>query len=288
MVLETFLWKPLLEASAQTIVGAIGSFAMAKVVERALEKHRFDGPLDFWMRGLHHQTVSEGDQVYIDGLISPYTQLFPSDPFDNARKWRKMYEVEGQVDAMEYQALDFYHGADAALRIGSLNGESLVGIYARYGYVGEGIIAVASTKQLLKSIPDIFHPDFSGAAARIGGIVSRCPTQHGYIIQGIAAKAGINVQPEVYRNLYYLKINKIQMESRPTKKTCSLLGSPWAVTEDNSHQYIMAYGHFNDKSEILTCTNDIKSSEHWNSSRVYFDEISALDKDLSFTRQFIK
>lgn len=288
MIAETFLWKPLLEASAQTIVGAVGSFAIGKVIERALEKNRFEGPLDFWKRGLHHKTVSEGDQVFIDGLLSPYTQLFPSDPFDNARKWRKMYEVEGAVDAAEYQALDFYHGADAALRIASLNGESLVGIYARYGYVGEGLVAVASTKQLLKSVPDFFHPDFYGAVARIGGTVARCPAQHGYVIQGIAAKAGIAVDPEIYRNLYYLKINSIRLRTRETQNISSLLGSPWAVTEDAGQQYIMGYGHFNDKSEINSCVKDIMSTQSWKLSRVFFDDLSGGDPDLSFSRQFIK
>jgi hypothetical protein len=36
--------------------------------------------MDIWARGIHTKKLKEGDSVVVDGLISPYAQLFPGDP----------------------------------------------------------------------------------------------------------------------------------------------------------------------------------------------------------------
>src|SRR4051812_24917682 len=126
MLASELLWKPLLEAAAQTIVGAIGGYAFTEALQRVTRHNSFDGAMDLWRRGLHENAIGAGDQIVFDGLISPYSQLFPGDPMDNATRWNQLYSFEGKIDNEEYQAIEFFAGSDAALRIGSLNGETLV------------------------------------------------------------------------------------------------------------------------------------------------------------------
>lgn len=287
MVLDALLWKPLLEASAQTIVGAVGGYAFTKVLEAAVYKNLYHGPLDFWMRGIQQGEASEGDQVFIDGLLSPYVQLFPGNPFGNAKKWRNVYAFEGKIDHEKYQAMEFLNGSDSSLRLKSLNGESLVGVFARYGYVGEGLLAVAPTKYLTKVLPDFFHPNFFGKVARIGGRIARCPTQHGFVLQGIAARAGVKVDISQYKDLYYLQINTISIKRKSSESTCSLLGSQWSLTDSEDQQYLLEYGHFNDRFELQSCVENLKARPQWNRTRVYFDEMTAVTSDISFSRNFI-
>jgi hypothetical protein len=287
MLLDTLLWKPLLEASAQTIVGAVGGYAFTKTLEAALYRNLYQGPLDFWMRGIQQGGASEGDQVYIDGLISPYVQLFPGNPFGNAKKWRNIYNFEGKIDHEKYQAMEFLNGSDSSLRLKSLNGESLVGVFARYGYVGEGVLGVVSTRYLTKVLPDFFHRDFFGKVARIGARVARCPTQHGFVLQGIANKAGVNVDVSQYRELFYLQINSISLKRKSTETSCSLLGSQWSLTDSTDQQYLIEYGHFNDQAELRFCTDNLKTRPQWKHTKVYFDEITAFSPDVSFAKVFI-
>lgn len=287
MVLETLLWKPLLEASAQTIVGAVGGYAFTKAIEAALYKNLFQGPLDFWMRGIQQGAVSEGDQVYIDGLISPYVQLFPGNPFGNAKKWRNVYEFEGKIDHEKYQAMEFLNGSDSSLRLRSLNGESLVGLFARYGYIGEGLLGVVATKYLTKILPDFFHKDFFGKVARIGARVARCPTQHGFVLQGIANRAGVKVDTTQYRDLFYLQVNSISIRRKESESTCSLLGSQWSLTDSEEQQYLIEYGHFNDRTELKFCTESLRSRPQWGRTKVYFDEVGVDRPDIAFSRIFI-
>lgn len=239
------------------------------------------------MRGIQQGGATEGDQVYIDGLLSPYVQLFPGNPFGNAKKWRNVYAFEGKIDHEKYQAMEFLNGSDSSLRLKSLNGESLVGVFARYGYIGEGLLAVAPTKYLMKVLPDFFHPDFFGKVARIGGRVSRCPTQHGFVLQGIAARAGVKVDTSHYKELYYLQINSISLRKKAAESTCSLLGSQWSLTDSEDQQYLMEYGHFNDRTELRSCVDNLKARPQWNRTQVYFDEMTAQSSSLWFSKNFI-
>ncbi|CAA7611567.1 hypothetical protein MTBLM5_10109 [Magnetospirillum sp. LM-5] len=282
------LWKPLLEASAQTITGAIGGYAFSKALEKLLERNRFDGPMDFWRRGIAGGLIHDGDQVYIDGLISPYFQLFPGDPFDNGKRWNKLYDFEGTINSEEYQALDFLCGSDAALRLGSLNGETVLGIFARYGYVGDGLVGVAPTSLIRKKFPDFFHPKYYGSRAVIGGKISRCPTQHAVIAKSIASRLDPNKEFSVdYKHLYYLQINSIRLFNRESDKTCSLIGSPWALTDNRSEQYLVQYGYFNDPTELEGCISKIKGAPSWSEAQVFFDDITAPSESLGFKKAFI-
>ena len=51
---SAFLWEPLLEATAQTIVGAIGAFAVKKISSTFYAQNTFESPMDLWKRGLQN------------------------------------------------------------------------------------------------------------------------------------------------------------------------------------------------------------------------------------------
>src|ERR1700734_197344 len=113
--LVQFLWEPLLEGSAKTLAGALGAYGVTKVVQKLRRYNTFVGPMDFWQRGLRGGLVEENDDIIFDGLLSPYTQLFPGNPMRNGTRWSALYEFEGKIDKDQYQAMDFYAGADVAL-----------------------------------------------------------------------------------------------------------------------------------------------------------------------------
>lgn len=279
------LWKPLLESTAQTIIGAIGAFAIKEISSRFFVDNTFESPMDLWKRGIHNHSVDIGDRIKLECLISPYTQLFPCDPFENAKMWRTLYDFEGKISAKEYQAMEFYVGADETLRIGSLNGETLVGLYYRYGYIGEGIIGVAQTSQLIKILPNFFDKNFVGARAAIWGTIELCPTQHGFVAQGIAHNAGISLNMIDYAKLPYVNIHKIVLNSRDN--TFSLLGTPWAVTDDPKEQYLLQYGYLDRQDELSTCINKLQKQEAWKNMRVFYDDLKAPSAEVSFKQLFL-
>ena len=258
-----------------------------EMIRRATEQNSFDGAMDLWRRGIREKVVGDGDQIVFDGLISPYTQLFPGDPMDNATRWNQLYAFQGKINSDEFQAMEFFAGSDAALRIDSLNGETLVGLYARYGFVGEGIVGVVPTKLLRKALPDFFHPSFFGVRARIYGRLALCPAQHGFVAQAIAQKSGIDVNIAGYKSIYYLQVNKIVVAFKATQKTCSLLGSAWAVTESNAEQYLVQYGYISEPAELSDCNKRILSSSAWDKARVFYDDLSSPSIELGFRRNYI-
>ena len=277
------LWEPLLEATAQTIVGAIGAFTIKELSNKFYLQNSFESPMDLWKRGIHNHSIEIGDRIRMECLISPYTQLFPCDPFENAKLWRNLYNFEGKVSAQEYQAMEFYVGADETLRIGSFNGESMVGLYYRYGYIGEGIIGVVSTKEIKKVIPDFFEKDFFGARAVITGTVELCPSQHGFVAQGIAQKAGIDISHIDYSKLPYININSIKVIRKDT--VCSLLGTPWAVTNDSNEQYLLQYGYLDRADELQICLSNIQSNKAWENVKVFFDDLKAPMDEIKFKKK---
>ena len=243
--------------------------------------------MDLWHRGIHMNALEEGSPVHFDGLLSPYSQLFPGDPLQNAKRWNILYAFPGQIDRAKYQAMEFYAGSDAALRLGSLNGESIVGLYDRYGFVGEGIVGVVPTRTLTKACPEFFHPDCYGLRALVSGTLSKCPAQHGLVAQSIAVSAGVAVDMSKYRDLWYMKIHAISPCTRAAECTTSLLGSPWAVTQSTREQYLVQYGYINDRQELSHCIDRITHARTWKSARVFFDDLKVPSQSLSFKRQFI-
>ena len=128
--------------------------------------------------------------------------------------------------------MEFYAGSDDAIRTGPLNGETLVGLYNRYGYIGEGILGVVQTSVLRKAIPDFFNSNFWGCRVRIKGTLTHCPAQHGFIAQGMFVKAGIPVETEQYKELPYIKISSISLYKKESDRISSLLGTAWAATDN--------------------------------------------------------
>lgn len=86
--------QPLLEAAAQTFVGAIASYGFDKIRNGFYKDNTFEGAFDFWQRGIHHNSVQRGDTIVFDGLLSPYIQLFPRDPYSNAVRWNTLYDLK--------------------------------------------------------------------------------------------------------------------------------------------------------------------------------------------------
>jgi len=282
-----YIAQPLLEAAAQTFVGVLGGYAIDKLKDKVFKQNSFEGAFDFWQRGIHCNSIAIGDTLVFDGLISPYVQLFPKDPYTNAERWNKLYSFTGKISVADFSNLEFYAGSDDALRMGTLNGETLVGLYNRYGYIGEGVLGIVPTKILLKVIPDFFSQSFFGARVRIKGVLANSPTQHGFVANGLFAKAGIILQSDSYKEIPYIKIGSIKQYNNSADKICSLLGSPWAATSDKKYPYLIQYGYFSNPNEINACINNIFSSPKWDSVKVYFDSITVPSQNLSFPSQFI-
>jgi hypothetical protein len=206
---------------------------------------------------------------------------------DNATRWNQLYAFQGKISSDDFQAMEFFAGSDAALRIGSLNGETLVGLYARYGFIGEGVIGVVPTKLLRSALPDFFHPNFFGVRARIYGRLALCPAQHGFVAQAIAQRSGIGINIANYKNIYYLQVSRIVPATRTSQKTCSLLGSAWAVTESNAEQYLVQYGYISEPSELSDCNRRILTSSAWDKARVFYDDLNSPSAQLGFRKNFI-
>jgi hypothetical protein len=281
------IWKPLFEAAGQTLVGIVGSYAGAKILGRYFRKNTFDGAMDLWLRGLQSGNVHEDDSIRFDGLISPYTQLFPGDPLSNAQRWNNLYNFSGTISNSEYQSMEFFAGSDAALRVGSLNGETVVGLYSRYGFVGEGLVGVVPTKLIEKAVSDFFSPDFIGVRAIVKGRLARCPSQHAYVVQAIAQRAGIQFSLQGYKNTWFMKIDSVSPFREPASSTVSLLGSVWAATEVPKEQYLVQYGYLSNKAERKACVAHLKEDQAWSRARVYYDDIDCPSRELSFKNAFM-
>lgn len=279
--------RPLFEAAAQTFIGAIAGYTFDKIKAHFYRDNTFDGAFDLWQRGIHHGNVQRDDQIAFDGLISPYVQLFPRDPYKNAVRWNTLYTFEGKLSAQEFRKLEFYAGSDETIRTGPLNGETLVGLYNRYGYIGEGILGVISTSYLRKRLPDFFSPAFWGCHARISGTLSYCPAQHGFVAQGMFAKAGIPLDTDAYKEIPYIKINSIKLYNRESDKISSLLGSPWAATDIKKEPFLVQYGYFSNSTELCQCNQKLMESPAWDSVKVFYDTLTSPSPSLSFSKNFI-
>jgi hypothetical protein len=279
--------RPLLEAAAQTLVGVLGGYAFDKIKDKVFKSNTFDGAFDLWQRGIHCKNIDVGDTLAFDGLISPYVQLFPRDPYTNAERWNELYSFTGKISAEDFCNLEFYAGSDDALRTGAINGETLVGLYNRYGYIGEGVLGIIPTKILLKKIPEFFNKSYFGARVRVKGVLAKCPAQHGYVAQGMFFKAGIPLRLDSYKEIPYVKISSIQLYNNEMDKICSLLGSPWAATNDEKSPYLVQYGYFSNPREMDACLHNIYSSPKWDAVKVYYDSITSPTPSLSFASQFI-
>ena len=277
----------LLIAAGQTLVGVLGSLGYNKVREKFYRDNSFSGPFDLWKRGIMSNKVQVDDVVLFDGLISPYIQLFPRNPYENGKRWNSLYSFEGKINSQEYSKLEFYAGSDDAVRTGSLNGETLVGLYARYGYIGEGILGVIPTKILLKEFPDFFGLNFFGERVIIKGRLKKCPTQHYFIAKRMFDSMKVPLEQEEYKDVLYLEITKITKFNKERDTVCSLLGSPWAATDLENEPFIVQYGYISNPSEMNSCYDNMRSSNSWNNIQVFYDALRSPSKEVSFTNKFI-
>lgn len=281
------LWKPLLEATAQTIVGAIGTYTLGRAVTRFMRRNSYAGVLDLWHRGIRGGLVTEGDEVRIRCQASSFTQLFPGDPFENAVRWNSLYQFPGKITSGEYQAMEFIAGSDAALRVGSLNGETLVGLFDRYGFIGDGLIGVAATTEVRRKIPEFLSPGFIGRHAVVTGTLSQCPGQHAYVAQAIAVRAGIPLRLDGYKTTWYLKIRSIDVLRGSSDDSATLLGTVWATTGAKRHQYITQYGYLTDAQERAACELAMRKERAWASVQVYCDDLTCPKGATSFRELFL-
>jgi hypothetical protein len=289
MVLGTsLLWEPLLEGAGQTLAGIIGGYAVTKIVEKITAHNTYDGAMDFWRRGIHERIISEGDHIIVDGLISPFTQLFPGDPMRNTRLWNPIYEFKDRISKEEFRAMEFFAAADVAIRPGSIHGDTVVGLYNRYGYIGDGLVGIIPTKYIQRILPDFFQPEFVGVRARIHGRVSRGPAVHSHFAQDIATRAGIAINAADYSKLYYLNISKVVLATKERERVFTLLGSPWAVTDAKQDQYLVQYGYISEPAERHQCVDKIVGSRAWKHARVFYDDIASPSPSLGFKHNFLK
>lgn len=279
--------QPLFEAAAQTLIGAIAGYSFDKIKDRFYRENTFDGAFDFWQRGIHHHGIQTGESVSFDGLISPYVQLFPRDPYTNAVRWNSLHSFDGKRTAQEFSQMEFYAGSDDAIRTGPLNGETVIGLYNRYGYIGEGVLGVVATSYLRKRIPDFFAADFWGCRACVSGTLAYCPAQHGFVAQGMFEKAGIHIDTDSYKEIPYIKVNAIKLYHRESDNISSLLGTAWAATDTKKEPYLLQYGYFSEPHEMSSCAQNMVSSSAWDSVKVYYDAMTTPSRTISFASAFI-
>lgn len=277
----------LLIAAGQTLVGMLGGFATTKIKEKYYKENSFAGPFDLWKRGIMTNRIGVDEALYFDGLISPYIQLFPRNPYENGKRWNTLYSFEGKINSKEYSKLEFYAGSDDTIRTGSLNGETLVGLYARYGYIGEGFLGVIPTKMLLKVFPDFFSLNYFGARAIVKGVLKKCPTQHYFIAKKMFDAMNVPLAQEEYKDVMYLEITKIIPFTKRRDITCSLLGSPWAATDIEKEPFIVQYGYISNPEEMNLCYDNMRASKSWDNIQVFYDALRSPSQEVSFTNKFI-
>ncbi len=281
-----FLWQPALEASAQTITGMIGAYTLRALAERLFRSNHFVGANDLWYRGIMTGKIQPEDKVSLDGLLSTFTQVFPGNPFQNARRWNSLYQGSTNLSPSTFQALDFVAGSDAALRVKPFNGETLVGLFNQYGYIGEGLVGVVGTQMLRRVCPDFASPGFLGVRARVGGVLRRCPAQHAFVVESIARRLNLAIETTDYHNLYYVDIEWIRPYTGD-RNIFTLLGSPWTVTDRSEQQYLLRYAYLSDARERMTAVAEMKNEDSWENAQVFYDELEAPSRELSFSHQFL-
>lgn len=282
-----FPWEPLLQGSAQTIIGALASFGTAKGIGMLKRYQFFDGALDFWKRGVYGGIVGDGSYVVFEGTLTPFFQLFPVNPLNNALRWNQLYNFQGKITREEYQTMEFYVSGDALLRVGSVNGETLVGLFSRYGYGGDGLLGIAPTSYINQVLPSFFYGGFTGTRARVKGRLCRCPHQHYTVVQSVLKDTDIMRPYEDFKNLLYLNIEKIEPVRKSKNNIWTLRGSPWAVTKDPQEQYLVQYVDFSQNAERRSSVEHIKTREAWDYASVFYDDIDCPSPDLGFKKNFL-
>ncbi len=277
------LWKILLKSSAKTFTSLIAN--NETIANKFFRIPKFDCILDFWKRGYNSNCIQSYDTVKIECLLSPYTQLFPNNPFNNAIRWNKLYtdEIDINLKNETMQILSFYIGSDHALRIKNWGDKVVVGLYNRYGYIGDGLLGVVSKRYLMNILPDFEMKNFYGSHVKITGVLHHCPIEHINCIKDIANKANLNLDFSKMSSIPYIEIKKIKTFNSSKDKTTSLLGTQWAVTNNPDEPFVVQYGQFDNPIEINNCINNLLKN---NNIELFFDEYEDNYKS-SFSQLFM-
>ena len=68
---------------------------------------------------------------------------------------------------------------------------------------------------------------------------------------------------------------------------CSLLGTPWAVTNDIDEQYLLQYGYLDRPDELQICLSNIQRNQAWENVKVFFDDLKAPSDEIKFKKQYL-
>lgn len=268
-----YLWTKLLKSSAKTFTSIIANNEI--IVNKFFRVPTYQGVMDFGARGYNANIIHTYDTVKIDCLLSPYTQLFPNNPFNNATRWNKLYTNDINIDAKNetMQILSFYIGSDHALRIKNWADKVVVGLYNRYGYIGDGLLATVSKRYLMNTIPDFDKRGFYGCRVMITGVLHHCPIEHINFIKDIAEKANLFIDFSKMDNIPYIEISKIKTFNKDKDKTTSLLGTQWAATNNINEPFIVPYGQFDNPFELNYCLNNLLKNKD---IQLFFDEYETI------------
>ena len=252
-------------------IGKCG-FAIAndsiKQTTRQSKHYKFRGVLDFWYNGINNSNISLGDYVSFTCQISPLLQLFPNNPFRNARRWNKLYtnDISNEIKNQPMSTIVFYVGSDMAVRFNQEGNNLVTGLYELHGDIGQGIMARINKAYLIKKIPNFLNTSFYGCSIDITAQVGFYPIEHTCLIAQVASKANLNVNFDKFKDLPYLDIKKI----RVSNCTTSLIGTPWIATNNHDEPFIVRYCQFDNQAEWDNCTEALN---HHTNVIAYYDEL---------------
>lgn len=263
-------------------ISYIGSIISKNSAKGLTKKYKFSGILNLWHDGLNSNKIKDGDKVYLNCQISPYLQLFPNNPFNNARRWNKLYESTIDVDIKKQpmSTVAFYIGSDMTIRYYKFGKYSVVGLYEQYGDIGQGILGRIETNKLLKLIPQFYDLRFVGAYASISGKISRYSTEHAFLISKIANEAHLNINFDTLTELPFVDITNISIKPKPT----TLVGTPWCATTDYDDPFIVRYCQFDNESELCQCIDELNKTQN---ITAYFDEIRKPKQNIHTLKNFM-
>ena len=77
------------------------------------------------------------------------------------------------------------------------------------------------------------------------------------------------------------------MYKKESDNISSLLGSPWAATDNKEEPYLVQYGYLSNQRELDACNQRIINAPSWDSVKVFYDTLTAPSPSLSFSHNFI-
>lgn len=272
----------------ESVAYSFNNIANDYITERiSLIKKKYTGIMDFWYRGIILRESEYGDTITIKCQISPYTQLFPGNPFNNGTRWNKLYSenIDELTQSSSMQTIAFYIGSDLALRLSPFADNVVVGLYEKYGYIGDGLLATIPRGELMKIMPYFFDVNFCGKYVEVTGTIGRCPIEHTIKIKEISDKANLKINFDQFNSLPYLRVSKLKLPNFTVKNRCtSLLGSPWIATDNANNPYVVRYGYISNDFEITPLINDLL---YYKNITCFFDEIKSPNQTLNFTYRYM-